>query len=164
MNMMRFRRERDYERRRAMIKHARHRGSVTPGVRHALLVAIARHQLGWHEGMVEGLELRNDGLGLRLSGGVNLEAKHVLIATGFCTRRPGGALVDELIESASLPCARCGYPIPDTALRWHPRIYVSGPLAELELGPAARNISGARRAGDRIVNEILYRSPLRTAS
>ena len=53
--------------------------------------------------------------------------------------------------SASLPCARCGYPIVDPSLRWHPGVYVSGPLAELELGPVARNIAGARRAGDRIV-------------
>ena len=37
------------------------------------------------------------------------------------------------------------------ALRWHPRVYVSGPLAELELGPSARNISGARRAAERLV-------------
>ena len=59
--------------------------------------------------------------------------------------------MDQLVESAELPCASCGYPIVDRGLRWHPRIYVSGPLAELELGPAARNIAGARRAGDRLV-------------
>ena len=60
-------------------------------------------------------------------------------------------MVDALIASASLPCARCGYPIVDSALRWHPRIHVSGPLAELELGPASRNIAGARLAGGRLV-------------
>ena len=42
-------------------------------------------------------------------------------------------------------------PIVDSALRWHPRIHVSGPLAELELGPASRNIAGARLAGTRLV-------------
>ena len=59
-------------------------------------------------------------------------------------------MVDDLITSASLPCASCGYPIVDESLRWHPGVYVSGPLAELELGPVSRNIAGARRAGDRI--------------
>jgi hypothetical protein len=44
--------------------------------------------------------------------------------------------------------------IVDPNLRWHPRVFVSGPLAELELGPVSRNIAGARRAGDRIVNAI----------
>ena len=58
---------------------------------------------------------------------------------------------DQLVESASLPCASCGYPVVDKALRWHPRVYVSGPLAELELGPSSRNISGARRAAERLV-------------
>ena len=43
-----------------------------------------------------------------------------------------------------------GYPIIDPSLRWHPR-YVTGPLAELELGPSSRNIAGARRAGERIL-------------
>ena len=63
-------------------------------------------------------------------------------------------MIDKLIESGSLPCAECGYPIVDTELRWHPRIYVSGPLAELELGPVSRNIAGARRAGDRIIDSV----------
>ena len=63
-------------------------------------------------------------------------------------------MIDELIESASLPCAQCGYPIVDSALRWHPQIHVTGPLAELELGPVSRNIAGARWAGDRIVDAV----------
>ena len=75
----------------------------------------------------------------------------MLLATGFAKPRPGGELVDGLITSASLACAQCGYPIVDESLSWHPRVFVSGPLAELELGPTSRNISGARRAGDRIV-------------
>ena len=88
---------------------------------------------------------------LRLATHSGLEAERVLLATGFASTRPGGSMVDALIASASLPCAHCGYPIVDSALRWHPRIHVSGPLAELELGPASRNIAGARLAGDRLV-------------
>ena len=91
---------------------------------------------------------------LRLSNHQELEAERVLLATGFASKRPGGAMVDALIASAGLTCARCGYPIVDSALRWHPRIHVSGPLAELELGPASRNIAGARRAGDRLVASL----------
>ena len=75
----------------------------------------------------------------------------MLLATGFEPQRPGGALVDRLAEEHRLPCAACGYPEVDTALRWHPRLFVAGPLAELELGPVARNIAGARRAGERLV-------------
>ncbi|MGK0362622.1 MAG: hypothetical protein ACI9U2_004943 [Bradymonadia bacterium] len=149
-----FSRERDPERRRAMIANARYVGSVTPNVRGALQRAIASGQLGWHEGEVEGLDASDDGVQMRLSTQAVLHADRVLLATGFAGRRPGGEMVDRLVKAASLPCAQCGYPLVDAALRWHPRVHVSGPLAELELGPAARNIAGARRAGDRLIDAI----------
>jgi hypothetical protein len=38
----------------------------------------------------------------------------------------------------------------DQSLRWHPGIYVTGALAELEIGPTAMNIIGARLAAERI--------------
>ncbi|TPV92906.1 MAG: hypothetical protein B7733_23390 [Myxococcales bacterium FL481] len=147
-----FRREPDLDRRRAMIAAARHRGSVPPDVRRTLRRALARKPLHWHESEVASLDLQPEGLELRLGDGARLQAQRLLLATGFDSRRPGGSMVDALIESASLPCASCGYPLVDTSLRWHPRVWVAGPLAELELGPTARNIAGARRAGDRLVH------------
>jgi len=149
-----FRRERNFDRRRALITEARHRGSVPPDIRRALQRAIDRELLQWHEGEVEGPVSRDDGRGLRLSTGAILAADRVLLATGFASDRPGGSMVETLVASASLPCARCGYPIVDSALRWHPRVHVSGPLAELELGPVSRNIAGARMAGDRLVDAV----------
>ena len=92
----------------------------------------------------------SNGLHVHRIEGDALEVDRVLLATGYSRERPGGALVDDLVASAGLRCAPCGYPMVDRALRWHRRIHVSGPLAELELGPVARNIAGARRAGDRI--------------
>lgn len=59
--------------------------------------------------------------------------------------------MDRAIEDLDLPVAPCGYPIVDAGLRWAPGLHVTGPLADLELGPVARNISGARRAADRLV-------------
>jgi len=164
--MTSFGRERDHDRRRAMINEARHRGSVPPDVGRPLKREIRNGRLGWHEGAVEGLDAGPDGLELQLSTGELVEAEHVLLATGFASHRPGGPMVDDLIASASLPCARCGYPIVDSALRWHPRVHVSGPLAELELGPAARNIAGARRAAARLVDAVRFdrSSPVRRAS
>ena len=154
-----FSREGDYDRRRTLIAKARHQGSVPPFLWRRLRGAMARGELGWHEAEIEALYLGQDGLELRLSTDVVLEAQRVLLATGFAPSRPGGSMVDELIASASLPCASCGYPILDTALRWHPRIHVSGPLAELELGPTSRNISGARKAGDRLAGAAHSKRP-----
>ncbi|MEM7435895.1 MAG: FAD/NAD(P)-binding protein [Myxococcota bacterium] len=147
-----FARETDLARRRAVITEARHRGSVPPDVLKALQKAIQDGRIEWQVADVTDVIDEQGARRLQLSNGRELLVERVLLATGFAPRRPGGSMVDELIESASLPCAACGYPIVDSALRWHPRVYVSGALAELELGPSARNIAGARRAGERIAN------------
>ena len=155
-----FSREPDRDRRRAVITEARHRGSVSPDIARSLRRAIRRDRLEWHEGEVDRLVPREDGLELELGTNTIVTADRVLLATGFASRRPGGSMVDELIASATLPCASCGYPIVDAALRWHPRVYVSGPLAELELGPVSRNIAGARRAAERIVDAARTSRPV----
>lgn len=59
-------------------------------------------------------------------------------------------LLDELIENYNLRCADCGYPTVQSTLEWGHGIFVAGPLAELELGPASPNIIGARHGGKRI--------------
>ncbi len=153
-----FTQERDNDRRRTLITDARHRGSVPPDMGRALRRAIARGKLTWHEGEITDFAGEDDALLMTIDTDTTVRADQVLLATGFDTRRPGGTMIDELIASASLPCASCGYPVVDTSLRWHARVFVSGPLAELELGPVSRNIAGARRAGDRIVEAILSRS------
>ena len=149
-----FERQEDLGRRRAMIQEARHRGSVPPDLRRALRRAFREEQVTWREAEVQEVIPDRGGALVRMVTGELLEVDRVLLATGFSSARPGGAMVDQLIESASLPCAQCGYPIVDTALRWHPRIHVSGPLAELELGPASRTIAGARRAAERLVGAL----------
>ena len=149
-----FRRETDVNKRRAMITAARYKGSVPRDVRRALRAKIAGGRLAWHQGQIDAFDGQAEEIALRLSTGDTLSVNRVLLATGFRAHRPGGDLVDQLVESASLPCANCGYPIVDRSLRWHPRVYVSGPLAELELGPSSRNIAGARRAAERLVGVV----------
>ena len=65
------------------------------------------------------------------------------------------------IEALQLPLAPDGYPVVDEHLRWTPGLFVMGPLAELVVGPAARNLGGARMAAQRIVES---REVGRTAS
>lgn len=148
--MAKFEQEPSLVRRRETISDARHRGSVPPDVLQSLRHAIHSGRIEWVRAVVDQVFEEPDARRLRLSTGNDVVATRVLLATGFSSGRPGGAMLDDLIESASLPCSECGYPVVDRALRWHPRVYVSGALAELELGPTARNIAGARRAGDRI--------------
>ncbi len=77
----------------------------------------------------------------------------MVLATGFERTRPG-AWLEPTIERLGLRQSSCGYPVVDRALRWHPRIHVTGALAELELGPAARNIAGARMASERLLQHL----------
>ncbi len=149
-HMRRFAATRDPDARRALITQARHRGSIPPRLHRALRAAMHRGDASWHVGQTQHAEPGAPHR-LHLHDHV-IEADAVLLATGFEARRPGGTLVDELIESHALPCASCGYPVVDHHLRWHPRVFVTGPLAELEVGPVARNILGARRAAERILS------------
>ena len=146
-----FTKEMDHDQRRKLITSARNSGSMSPDVLRALKKAFSRRKVHWHEDAVTRVDTQDHTLAIHLKSGDELNVQRVLLATGFAPDRPGGALVEKLVRSASLPCAGCGYPIVDQTLRWHSGVYVSGPLAELTLGPSARNISGARRAADRLV-------------
>ncbi|MEO0459974.1 MAG: FAD/NAD(P)-binding protein [Myxococcota bacterium] len=133
-----FQRERCPNARRTLINEARNRGTMPADVKRALV--RAREQ--------GSIEIRAG----RPIVATDLDRReHVFLATGFSPKRPGGPLVDHLIHKGGLPVAPCGYPLVDAQLRWHPRVFVTGALAELELGPAARNITGARHAAERIV-------------
>lgn len=112
---------------------------------------------------------------LDLTNGNGIAADEIILATGLGKRPPGHSIIHPLAEQAGLPLSRCGYPLVDASLEWKPnhkrfsggndsdssshnnssrnigsKIFVSGGLAELELGPSARNIAGARMAAERI--------------
>ena len=139
------------ERRREMITRARHRGSVPADVQRPLRLMIEQGRVMHYEREIASARERSDGVELVFTDNTRQQVDRVILATGFSTARPGGQMIDALIKSASLPLAPCGYPVVDEMCRWHPDIYVTGPLAELALGPASRNIAGARRAGDSII-------------
>lgn len=146
-----FQRELELGRRRRAIVEARHRGSMPEDVHAALLGATEAGVIRLVRDRVAGGSVVDGVCRLRLARHGDISADHVVLATGFESHRPGGPWLDATIDALGLPCAECGYPRIDPALRWHPRVHVSGPLAELELGPASRNIAGARMAAERLV-------------
>jgi hypothetical protein len=141
-------RERDYRRRRVQVMAGRRRGSMPADVASRLDVAVksgaVAHVLARISRVVPmpagrvrfGLDREPD----------SLTADRVILATGFDGARPGGAWIDRAIGDLALPRAPCGYPMVDATLQWSPGLHVTGALAELQLGPAARGIAGARRA------------------
>ncbi len=146
-----FLRERDPAVRRAAITEARHRGSMPRDVFDAVQRALSTDAIELVRTSIVSMQADGSRRVLQRADGGDIIVDRILLATGFERRRPGGAMVDDLVSRANLPVAPCGYPVVDRRLRWHPRVFVSGPLAELELGPSSRNIAGARRAADRII-------------
>lgn len=142
--------ETPYDGRRTIVDAARHRGTV-PGEAAAAFQRLIRdgrvdfrvacvREASWREGRV------------RLSADEGAwDAERVILATGFGPERPGGDLTDRMTRDLGLKTAACGYPVLDDAYRWHPRIFVTGALAELRGGPCSRNIVGARNAGREIL-------------
>ena len=170
-----------WEERRKIIAQERLPGTVTPAVnrgKDGLCYAIENGNIHWHQAEV--LEKRNvhdakyhaadsdldsdeekEGdahkmMELTLSCGEKIKVDEILLATGFGKKLPGGIMIQrDLIEKAGLEVSDfCGFPIVNEHLQWHPRIYTAGALAELELGPSARNIAGARLAAERILQSI----------
>lgn len=145
-----YHREADMRRRRAMIRAARNRGTMPSDVRGQLRRAAAAGLLKVQVARVADASLDGEGIALRCEDGSAVASDRVVLATGFETGRPGGAWLDRAVADLGLACAECGYPVVDASLRWHPGIYVTGALAELEIGPTSRNIIGARLAAERI--------------
>jgi thioredoxin reductase len=146
-----FHEERSWARRRTLVDRSRHRGSVPPEVASAFRAALVRGHLRLRTAVVSDAAV--DGAGgvvLSCEDGTSLSADRVVLATGFEGRRPGSPWLDAVVDSVGLPCAPCGYPVVDAGLHWGAGIFVSGALAELELGPVARNVVGARLSGQRL--------------
>jgi uncharacterized NAD(P)/FAD-binding protein YdhS len=150
-----FNRESDPAVRRGIIRDARFRGSVPPDVASAFRRAIASGSLRLVTADVTEAHAEGGGMRLALADVAGapageLRADRIVLATGFGQARPGGAWLDAAVTELGLPCAPCGFPLVDRSLRWAPGVYVTGPLAELEIGPVARNIIGARLAAERL--------------
>ena len=148
----------DVAERRRVIRRERRSGTVPAAAsrgRRGLKYAIASGDVRWHEADVAALRDAPDGVVLELTTGAAVAADRVVLATGFGAGPPARPLVDAAARGLGAELAPCGYPVPDAQLRWHDRgsgaLYVAGALAELELGPSARNLAGARLASERIV-------------
>jgi cation diffusion facilitator CzcD-associated flavoprotein CzcO len=151
INLRGFEQISDQGERRRVIRQARHRGSMPRDVASALSAAVQSGAIRVSESGAESLSEDKSTLCLTLSNGEILPADQIILATGYIQTRPGGAMIDRLIGEYELATAACGYPIVSQSLEWTQGLHVSGPLAELEVGPAARNIIGARMAGQRLI-------------
>ncbi|HHW88846.1 MAG TPA: FAD-dependent oxidoreductase [Chloroflexi bacterium] len=150
--LTKFHHTRCYRERRRQLQEGRYRGTMPHDVARELLQAVENGRVDMKIAEVVTCTMATDNcVHLQLATGETLSADRVVLATGFDQTRPGSPWLDAAIANEGLPCAPCGYPIPDKTLAWAPGLYVSGALAELELGATAPNIRGARMAAERLL-------------
>ncbi len=150
-----FRRIPNPKERRSVINEARNTGSITRDLKKKLLLLEKRNQCKvYTDSIVACTHVSASITQIRLSGGDVFGVNQIVLATGYNSTRPGGEMVDQLASNYNLPCSECGYPVTDVSLRWHNQLFVTGALAELVVGPASRNIIGARMAAEKIVRYL----------
>lgn len=83
-------------------------------------------------------------------------AEWIVLATGLESDVSRDPLVSGARDSHSgyLLTDETGRPIPESDLTWAAGLYLTGRLAELELGPSAANIIGAQNAAKRIISSL----------
>lgn len=138
------------------INRAMHTGSVPGDVGELLQARLSSKERVGRVRLVTGTVVAARGgptneLMLETDRGFAIASDAVVLATGFGSDRPGGELVSAIVRDYGLPVAKNGLPILAASLEWDRGLYVTGALAQLEIGPAAGNIAGAHAAGKRLV-------------
>ena len=146
-----FQRLSNYRERREAIDGARHRGSMPRDVARDFERYLDWGQIAWHRGAVEAAGVGDDQrLRLVLNTEEVLDVDGVILATGFSKPRVDETWLSGATRRLGLRCSSCGMPIVDSSLQWKEGLFVGGGMAELELGPASRNIAGARMTARRL--------------
>ncbi|WP_101843527.1 FAD/NAD(P)-binding protein [Halobacillus sp. Marseille-P3879] len=149
-----FHQSKCYIERRSLINEARNRGSITKGLRSELKSLELSGKLDVKTDEVKKVRSTNSHVKIYLKAHKPVTVSKLILATGTEASLPGGKWLAETIARCGLPLAPCGFPIVNNDLEWMEGLYVTGALAELEIGPVARNIAGARKAAERIVNNF----------
>ena len=136
----------DFRQRREIIDQERVSGTIPTEVLESFKTALRKGNPRFERQRVIEAGKTADGIELRTDRGSQWFDR-VILATEFEARRPGSPLIEQVIAEFNLACNPCGYPVLGRDLRWCEHIFVTGPLAELQVGPCARNIIGARNAG-----------------
>ena len=81
--------------------------------------------------------------------------ERIWLATGTKLDVAQNLLLSQMLEQCPTNVVN-GFPVLDEHLRWHGcEVFIMGGLAALQVGPTARNLSGARMASERIVPAII---------
>jgi hypothetical protein len=141
-----------------MIQSARNGGSMTPSVLLQLRKLEREGKVIFYEQCgVSQAEWHNDGWQVHCDNSAVHECIHhqtinrIWVATGSQLDARNHPLLQDVLAAHPLEIVN-GLPVINEHLRWQGcELFIMGGLAALRVGPAARNLSGARAASDRIV-------------
>ncbi|PSB26528.1 FAD/NAD(P)-binding protein [Chlorogloea sp. CCALA 695] len=147
-----FRAQNDWEKRWELIQQARDGGSMTPAMMTQLRRLMRNNQLNIYQQcqIVKAMWQANSWR-VYCHDGTEYECDRIWLATGTRLNIMEQPLLAEILDAYPLSVVN-GLPVLDEYLRWRGcELFVMGGLAGLQVGPVARNLSGARMAGERIV-------------
>ncbi|MBE9053821.1 SidA/IucD/PvdA family monooxygenase [Nostocales cyanobacterium LEGE 11386] len=151
--------ESDYQKRWQMIQAARNGGSMTPAIAMQLRRAVRTGNLriDEHCQISEAQWFENHWL-VSCHDGSEYKCSRIWLSTGSKFDVTDESLLTEIADTYPIAIAN-GLPILDTYLRWPGcELFIMGALAALQVGPTARNLSGARMASEKIVPAIVKSS------
>jgi cation diffusion facilitator CzcD-associated flavoprotein CzcO len=150
--------EPDLHTRWQMIQQARNGGSMTPTVLLELRRLERDGKIVFHEQCgVSQAKWGDNGWQIHCDNSVVHECIHhqsinrIWVATGSQLDARNHPLLQDVLAAHPIEIVN-GLPVVNEHLRWQGcELFIMGGLAALRVGPAARNLSGARAASDRIV-------------
>jgi FAD-NAD(P)-binding len=146
----------DLEKRFSMIQRARNGGSMTP----AMVLQLRRQERAGtlridENCQVIGAEWLGKNWVVKCSDGSQHKCDRIWLSTGTRFDVTAVPLLQEILQAYPLPIVN-GLPVLDNYLRWKGcELFIMGGLAALQVGPTARNLSGARMACEKIVPALV---------
>ncbi|MCM0592994.1 MAG: FAD/NAD(P)-binding protein [Gloeotrichia echinulata IR180] len=148
--------ESDWEQRAAMIQQARNGGSMTPAIATQLRREVRNGKIRIDENcQVVKAEWLGENWQVECSDGSHHECDYIWLSTGTKFDVTSEPLLKDIFQTYPIPVVK-GLPVLDSSLRWPGcELFIMGGLAALQVGPTARNLSGARMACEKIVPAIV---------
>ncbi|MFM7560530.1 MAG: FAD/NAD(P)-binding protein [Cylindrospermopsis raciborskii] len=146
----------DWEQRFTIIQQARNGGSMTPSIATQLRQQMCRGKIRIDENcQVVKAEWLGENWRVECSDGSKHEYDYIWLSTGTKFDVTTEPLLKDILAAYPIPIVK-GLPVLDTCLRWRGcELFIMGGLAALQVGPTARNLSGARMACEKIVPAIV---------
>ncbi|MBD2498134.1 NAD(P)-binding domain-containing protein [Nostoc sp. FACHB-280] len=146
----------NWEKRWTMIQQARNGGSMTPAIATQLRRQVRTGNIRIDEQcQVIKAEWLDENWRVECSDNSQHKFDYIWLSTGTKFDVTTEPLLTDILAAYPIPVIK-GLPVLDTSLRWPGcELFIMGGLAALQIGPTARNLSGARMACEKIVPAIV---------